>query len=281
MTTGMVPHNRSLEQMKVDVQELGRMYEHLMQVNTDYGVIPGTPKPTLYKPGAELLCLRFGYSPSFETDSSQCDFTKGFIYYRITCKLYAQSGVLVGCGMGSCNNYEPKYRYRWLWSNEVPADTDKAKMITRKKGNNPQYRIENPDPMELDNTILKMAMKRAHIAATLNATGASRIFTQDVEDMVVHDDNQERVSPPVSAQRPPVKAAISPGSVSPPGVARAATPNIIMNKEECLLAVGVWGWSEKDLGSYLKANGHGTWSSVKDWNQVFENIKAAQEPPKV
>jgi hypothetical protein len=135
--------------------------------------------------------------------------------------------------------------------------------------------------MELDNTILKMAMKRAHIAATLNATGASRIFTQDVEDMVVHDDTAERVSPPVSAQKPPLtRAANSRGSVSPPGATPANHPNIIMNKEECILAVGVWGWTEKDLGGYLKANGVSNWSAVKDWNTVYENIKNAQESPK-
>jgi hypothetical protein len=35
----------------------------------------------------------------------------------------------------------------------------------------------------MDNTIMKMACKRALVAATLNATAASDIFTQDVEDM--------------------------------------------------------------------------------------------------
>jgi hypothetical protein len=96
-------------------------------------------------------------------------------------------------------------------------------------------------------------------------------------------ESMERVSPPVSAQRPPLtRAANSRGSSAvPPGAPPAPTPNIIMNKEECLLAVGVWGWSEKDLGSYLKANGISNWSAVKDWNQTYENIKTAQQPPKV
>ncbi|MCC7371086.1 MAG: hypothetical protein IT306_21910, partial [Chloroflexi bacterium] len=44
-------------------------------------------------------------------------------------------------------------------------------------------RVENEDTASLENTVSKMAQKRAHIAATLNATGASRIFTQDLEDL--------------------------------------------------------------------------------------------------
>ena len=40
----------------------------------------------------------------------------------------------------------------------------------------------NPDTPDLVNTILKMATKRAYIAAVLNATGASEFFTQDLED---------------------------------------------------------------------------------------------------
>jgi hypothetical protein len=44
------------------------------------------------------------------------------------------------------------------------------------------YRIPNPDVADVVNTIQKMAQKRALVAATLIATGASEFFTQDVED---------------------------------------------------------------------------------------------------
>ncbi len=44
-------------------------------------------------------------------------------------------------------------------------------------------RIEYDNPADYYNTCLKMAKKRALIDGTLNATGASHIFTQDVEDM--------------------------------------------------------------------------------------------------
>jgi hypothetical protein len=46
------------------------------------------------------------------------------------------------------------------------------------------YRIKNFDTADVANTVLKMADKRALVAATLIATGLSEYFTQDIEDYV-------------------------------------------------------------------------------------------------
>jgi hypothetical protein len=46
------------------------------------------------------------------------------------------------------------------------------------------YRIPNDEIPDLANTILKMAQKRALVAATLIATGLSDYFTQDIEDFM-------------------------------------------------------------------------------------------------
>ena len=43
-------------------------------------------------------------------------------------------------------------------------------------------RVENSDLADTYNTVLKMAKKRALVDATLTATAASDIFTQDLED---------------------------------------------------------------------------------------------------
>lgn len=45
------------------------------------------------------------------------------------------------------------------------------------------YRIPNDGFPDIINTCQKMGQKRAYIAATLSATGASQYFTQDLEDM--------------------------------------------------------------------------------------------------
>jgi hypothetical protein len=44
-------------------------------------------------------------------------------------------------------------------------------------------RMENPDPADQYNTVLKMAKKRAQVDATLTAVGASDLLTQDLEDL--------------------------------------------------------------------------------------------------
>lgn len=129
----------------------------------DYGVIPGTDKPTLLKPGAEKLILLLGLKCEFEIINSQVDFDNGFFYYQIKCilsKLRDDGGeVVITNGYGSANTQESKYRKQ--------------------------------DSYTLDNTVLKMAEKRAVVDAALHAGALSNIFTQDVEDM---DLNGDRVS---------------------------------------------------------------------------------------
>jgi hypothetical protein len=47
-----------------------------------------------------------------------------------------------------------------------------------------QYRVPNPDIADQINTVLKMSMKRAYVAATVVSANVSDRFTQDVEDFV-------------------------------------------------------------------------------------------------
>jgi hypothetical protein len=51
--------------------------------------------------------------------------------------------------------------------------------------------VENADIADVYNTVLKMAKKRAHIDATLTATGAADMFTQDL----IEDDGLPGVVP--------------------------------------------------------------------------------------
>jgi len=179
----------SFDDLKAQVQKLGQFYKALMQEGTDYGVIPGTDKPTLLKPGAELLRVWAGLSPDYEIDSAGSDVQAGIFFFRVKCSLMNQYGRIAGQGSGSCTNLESKYRYRWVYERDLPEGVAKGtlpvKEFENKKtgGKFRKYRLENDLPHDLANTILKMAEKRAFVGAILNATGASRIFTQDVEDM--------------------------------------------------------------------------------------------------
>lgn len=159
----------------------------VMKANKDFGIIPGTDKPTLLKPGAEKLNSLFQYSPDYTSLTEQVDFDKGFFYLRYKCDLYDATGRKVGSGIGSCNSQEKKYRYRnvfeWKATDEEKATALRVETKEGKKGKYKVYVIENPNPADLLNTIDKMAQKRALIAATLIACNASEFFTQDIEDM--------------------------------------------------------------------------------------------------
>lgn len=127
----------------------------VMKEGVHYGKIPGTPKPSLWQPGADILNLMFGLCPEFDVISSVRQ--QGFIAYVVKCSSrHIASGQIRATAIASCNTKEEKY----------------ARTIARREC----------DPWDLDHTIMYMAEKRAKVAATRNATGASDIFTQDLED---------------------------------------------------------------------------------------------------
>jgi hypothetical protein len=96
----------------------------------DYGEIPGTKKPTLLKAGAEKLGAFFGIRPVFVLQESVNDWTgkdhgEPFFFREYKCQGY-RNGELIGEGIGSCNSFEKKYRYRWMNELEVPGNIDKS-----------------------------------------------------------------------------------------------------------------------------------------------------------
>ncbi len=203
----------NLSDIKDRVQLIAQVMRDVMQGPSDenpegvhYGVIPGVKKPSLYQPGAQKLCIAFKFDPEYERVAARED--PDFIMYEICCTLYHQETKLrVASGLGACNSREDKYR----WTHKVdPVDPQRivpgAYWDARKAGDSKEMKriigegfrpskidglwvicydtkIENDNPWNYQNTILKMACKRAFVAATLNGTGASDIFTQDVEDM--------------------------------------------------------------------------------------------------
>jgi hypothetical protein len=177
-------------QVRGQIQQIQELMRDCMQKDQHYGTVPGTQKPTLLKAGAEKLCLMFRLDPQYDiVESVKKD---DFISYVVRCTLHHMgSGQRIASGMGACNSREAKYRYRWTPSENKPSQDEAAKMKAQglgkwKKIDNSwvwHTRAENDNPHDQDNTLLKMACKRAHVAAVLNGTAASDIFTQDLEDM--------------------------------------------------------------------------------------------------
>lgn len=204
----------SLEQVLATYQWKKDFIERVLVSGVDFGVTPGTSdKPSLKKPGAEKMASFFGLAPVFEDVATAEDWTgaehggEPFFYYRQKCKLY-RADRLIASADGSCNSWEKKYRYRN--SERVCPQCGKPTIIKgkaeygggficfAKKGgcgakfadNAPEIvnqevgQVKNPDVAEQTNTILKMAQKRALVAAVLIATNASDYFTQDLDDFV-------------------------------------------------------------------------------------------------
>jgi hypothetical protein len=192
-------------------QSIVEFVQSILVEDEDFGKVGGSSKPTLLKPGAEKLTVFFGLVPSYECvkEIEAWDGAKfggePFSYYRFKCRLL-RDGQVFGEGEGSCNSRESKYRYR-IQTRLCPLCSEAAIIPSKqeygggwlcfhKKGgcgakfadgdpdivNQQIGRVLNPDTPDLVNTILKMATKRAYIAAVLNATGASEFFTQDLED---------------------------------------------------------------------------------------------------
>jgi len=133
-------------------QMLKEYVRNHMTEGEDYGIVPGGTKPTLFKPGAEKLNAVFGLSPYVEVTSREENWDDGFVSYEVKVSLLNKRSDRVDAeGIGSCNSRERRYK--------------------------------NQDAANIANTVLKMAKKRALIDATLSATRASGMFTQDLEDM--------------------------------------------------------------------------------------------------
>jgi hypothetical protein len=195
-----------------------QVYRNIMVAGIHYGSIPGTPKvknpitgqmeekKVLFKPGAEIACVAYQLAVTYPSNRITRVLEKDHILYEITAVLL-HNGEVVGEGIGLCSSREEKYAYRkgsiacpdcgaeaiikgkaeygggWIcfkakggcgkkWTADNAFDSKQA------------AKIPNENIWEQANTILKMAEKRAMVAATINATACSDLFTQDIEDFV-------------------------------------------------------------------------------------------------
>lgn len=216
----------SIQQVQATMEKISqfqKVIQTALHQNHDYGILPGTEKPTLLKPGAEKILMMMGLRSEFEIVDSTRDWENGFFQYQVRCKLY-KNDTLITEGLGSANTRESRYV----------------------KGN----------PFTLDNTILKMAKKRALVDATLLVASLSDIFTQDMEDI---DLNGTSVQDSVKQGR----QAIDNG----------ATISTAQAKRMFAIAKG----NEQLLRGVLSAFGYQHSADVKkiDYEKICDEIEAA------
>lgn len=182
MKVGLLRPVAPPEEVIASQEETRSLISKALQPKRDYGLIPGTQKETLFKAGAERIVLAFGCYARFIVREKEVDhnaevrFSKkqrvynnahagdrsytekmvdgishGIYRYVIECEIvFRETDSVVGAFIGSCSSLESKYIDR-------PRDTE--------------------------NTIIKMAEKRALVGAALTTFGLSDQFTQDTEDM--------------------------------------------------------------------------------------------------
>lgn len=195
----------------------------LMVEDVHYGQIPGTQKPTLYQPGAQLLGMVFGLRATFVQDVEYGDgVTAPDIRCRSLCELHLgdTSGPVVGTGNAAANTWEAKHRWRrgdracpscgvdgaiirakygkkgWLCyvkKGGCGAEYDRADpaIMDQQVGD-----VENANPYDLENTVIKIAEKRSYVGAMLRTTASSGTFIQDTEPGDGPEDDGGRPGPP-------------------------------------------------------------------------------------
>lgn len=271
--------------------QLGQFVKTIMRPDTDFGVIPGTTKPTLLKPGAEKLCTFFGLTKEEIILDKEMDWTgkdhggEPFFYFHYQIRLSRQ-GRLVAEADGSANSWESKHRYR---QGEYKCPKCGKETIRRGKtdkgggyycwsklgGCGSQYKAgdasienqdvgkkKNPDPADLVNTIQKIAYKRALVAVTLVAVNASEYFTQDIDDLPEFNHAEK-------------------SNLEPTG--KTANEDLADRRQKAIDYLKTKGVSRKDLADYLtkKVN---DWTQedldeLKAWAKAGFPVKPPQAPP--
>lgn len=178
LPTGYQSRSLTAADIRHRVNVIQEVMAAVMKRDVHYGIIPGCKKPSLYKPGSEVLLATFQIATSIHvTDLS----TEDCIRYQVrVIGTHAPSGMLLGEGIGECSSNESKYKWRKAYDDEWNATDENRRRVTFGKYKDKQVRTE---PADVANTILKMAKKRAQIDMTLTTTGASDCFEQDIEDL--------------------------------------------------------------------------------------------------
>lgn len=126
----------------------------VLKRNTDFGVIPGTKQPSLFKAGAQKIANAFGLLQHYTIESAIEDPTTPVFFYRVRCDLVKVMAdgkeIVFTSGHGSSNTME------------------------RRNGRNSAW--------DSANATLKMAEKRSLTAAVIAIAGLADQFTMDMEN---------------------------------------------------------------------------------------------------
>lgn len=209
------------------------------------------PKPMLLQEGTRNICslfkLTFG-NPEIDEKWLDGD------HYRVRTHiaLFNAEGRQIASGDGICSTRETKYAYR-TGQRECPECHVPAIMKDNKTANGGFYcwakkdgcgakfaaddariteqvtgRVDNPDKADIENTVLKMSIKRAKSAAVCDVPMVSEIFAPDEEGARERgregETQRSANSKPANAPRSNTQASAAVGDEQPP---QGGTPHSI------------------------------------------------------
>lgn len=253
--------------IRKQVNLIQEVMKNVMKENIHYGKVPGCgDKPALLKPGAEKLMMTFRLAAEYDElpGSMESDIQ---VLYKINCKLtHIPTNLVIGNGRGTCSSKEKKYRTRAVYANKATEEEKAIGKPETRKGYD--VLIIPQDPWDVQNTVYKMACKRALVAAVLNATAASDIFAQDIEELpegtVIEEETQEvkpEIKQPVKKDKP-AEAVVEHKANNPISEAQG--------KRLYAIAVGN-GHTGEDINNYL-AEKYGIDNSKYIERENYEDI---------
>lgn len=147
----------------------------ILKREVDFGVIPKTKRPSLYKSGAEKIAFAYGLMQRYHIESRVEETEpEPFFFYVVRCDLVkllpTGQEIIFTSGYGSANTKEKRNGFNGAF--------DSA------------------------NSSLKMAQKRALVSAAISICGGSDLFTQDIEDETFVEKNYAEIKQTTDDEAP-------------------------------------------------------------------------------
>lgn len=233
----------SLVQLRDQRKLLVEFIKSELEDDVDFGVIPGTKKPSLWKPGAEKLANIFQLGSRIVSVDKTIDFEANLAIYTTRLEVFhLKTGIAIAQCEGACTSREKKYYhrtiYQWVNNQKEAVGTEETPIG------------------DLLNTLGKMSLKRAYVGAVILATGASGFFTQDLEDMPDFSKDDHKPSPRAAPKgTPPIIKPVQAAAPAPLQPKEAPKPPAGPTRASVWAEAVKLGkqinWTEEDVKNFL------------------------------
>ena len=216
-TSSTVNYREDLLNLRIRKQDAQAYIVHFHNaiVSLKYGhhwgpPFPGSDKDTLLQPGAQVLNKLLGVYIRPLKEERLFDFDRGFFLYEHTVEIVnIQTGRVEAVGVGSCNSYEIKYRYRnanrqcpkckveaifqskyepgWYCNRKAGGCGANFAMKDPLITSQATGKVLNENPADQLRTYQAMSIKRAHVSATAAHTCCSDIWGADGDRTIEFD----------------------------------------------------------------------------------------------